>query len=104
MGLKEEIFAAPAEEERELVTAWGKEMQVGCMSAADMVAISDGKTETGAFVGKVLVRSLFDGEGNLIFTDEDLPQLMKKGHKTIKRLFDAAARVNGIDEKALAKN
>ena len=51
--------------------------------------------------------SLSDGDGNLIFTDQDIQTLSKKSARQLDKLFDVATRLSGITDKNvedMAKN
>ncbi len=59
------------------------------------------------FRARLLVSSLCNAEGKLIFTDIDIQALSKKSAKPLDRLFDVATRLSGITDKnveEMAKN
>jgi hypothetical protein len=59
------------------------------------------------FTEKLAVYTVCDEEGNLVFTPEDIPELAKKSAVVMQRIFEVAARLNGLREKdveAAAKN
>lgn len=60
------------------------------------------KNEDSAF--RLLVRSVYDEEGNRAFADEDIPALKASSKRKVIELQDAVARVNGWKAEEEVKN
>jgi len=52
---------------------------------------------------RLLANSICDESGNLIFTEEDIPQIAKLDAELIDTLAEAIMDLNGIGEKAVEK-
>jgi len=73
----------------------------------ELASFRDGKISPEHFRAKLLVRCIADEQGKRVFTDEDAAALSGKSSQVLLRLYDVAARLNGIGVKAvddLAKN
>jgi hypothetical protein len=86
---------------REEVPEWGGEVWIRVLSAADQVKIAEAGGEAALGPARVLVAALVDEDGTRLFTDEDLPELMKEDFPVIMRLFQRAAKVNGLTSAEL---
>lgn len=63
--------------------------------------------DPGGFRVALLVRTIVDEAGELIFTDDDLDMLLDKDAKKLEKLFEASCELNGFTDKDvedLAKN
>lgn len=76
---------------------------VGAVSAADWMDCQDaalkdkdegGRGSTAPWVGRMLVKSIVDEDGNRLFGDEDAEELMRRPLAVINRLYKAADAVN----------
>lgn len=61
--------------------------------------ISNFRNETDGTM-HLLVQSVRDESGNLLWSVDDIPKLRKSSRKRIGELINAAMRVNGLDDKA----
>ena len=95
------------------IPEWKGSVRLRGMSAADREALEqevtdkNGKVITKHIRVKLLVRSIVDGDNNLMFTEGDIETLNKKSSLVIDRIFLAAQKLNGMSEAAvddLAKN
>jgi hypothetical protein len=60
-----------------------------------------GSKDYGDILMCLLVRSMVDEDGELLFTDDDADALGEKLHGALDRLFDAAMELNGLSERAI---
>jgi hypothetical protein len=99
------------------VPEWGKDAQVrikvmsGDEQAAyerSMVKIKGTSQEADIanHYAKLLARCMCDNEGRRLFNDSQIDALGKKSFRALKRLHDAATKLNGLDKsiEELAKN
>lgn len=82
------------------VPEWGCTLRVGTMGVLDRVRVEssaakmDSPEGNAAFQATVVQLTAYNGDGALLFTPEDIPQLQQKSATAIARLFGAALRVN----------
>ena len=57
----------------------------------------DGKIDVKGMRAKLLVCCLCDDNGNELFNDSEIELLEKKNADVLQRLFDEAARLNGLN-------
>jgi hypothetical protein len=69
-------------------------------SAAELPMLKDDSDATY----RLLVRSVFEEDGEQTFTDDDIPKLKRASRRRVSDLLVAAARVNGLDGEVEAKN
>lgn len=67
--------------------------------AADMGVFEDKQDSNW----KLLVRSVFDENGEPVFTDADIPMLKRRSLRKMAPLVDVIQRVNGMDLEARTK-
>jgi hypothetical protein len=94
---REQILASRKERskpQRLEVPEWGGEVFVKVLSAEDQMSFGEGDPKT--MTGRVLVAALVDEEGERIFTDDDVAELMREEAPVIMRVFSVAAKVNGL--------
>jgi hypothetical protein len=96
-----------------MVKEWGGEVIVRMMTGAersafeDKVATTSGDINYVNFLEKLVVATVVDGNGNLMFTDADIPALANKSASAILTIAKVAKRINGLsaqDVEVLAKN
>jgi hypothetical protein len=113
MGLRDSILAADDSHRTKVdVPEWGTSLYVRDMSGGErdqweMVAFKDGKVSPEHFRAKLLVRCLCDEQGQRVFQDSDTEALSAKSATVLARLYEVAARVNGLtqgDVDELTKN
>ena len=96
---REEILAAgELKKERVEVPEWGESVWVREMSATDMMAwsaLDKAELTIPAFVAMALC----DADGERICTLEDAEALGNKSFDALKRVHEAALRLNGLSEK-----
>lgn len=63
-----------------------------------------GKTRevtTNHLRARLAVMACVDGDGKLLFTEADIPQLGRKSSRAIDRIYEVAARLSGISDDDL---
>lgn len=93
------------------VPEWGGTIRLQQMNAEESSAFSKSLDEHNARGGQngmylMLIHSARDLEGNLLFTEEDLPALKKKSIDVLNRLQRIALRLNKmgvVEELAIKK-
>jgi hypothetical protein len=91
------------------VPEWGCYVWVGSWTAGTRWRIlrdwqrgqSDGETRLD-MITLVVALSVVDEYGKRMFSDEDIPGLQQKTATALQRIFDAAMRLNGMSEVAVA--
>lgn len=97
------------------VPEWGGVVRIRTMSGTERDAMEqsllgpDGKPtrNTRGLRARVVALTAIDEEGNRLFTEGEAEQLGTKSAAALSRLFDAAAKLNGLtssDVEQLAKN
>ena len=99
--------------ERVDVPEWGGHIFVKLMSGTEKEAYVDsvrqlvgvGKTASYKFIlkgsgAKLVAATACDDNGKRIFRDEDVEALGRKSHKAMRRVIDAAGRLNGLSDDA----
>ena len=56
----------------------------------------DGKINTAGLRSMLVATCVCDEFGNALFTDEDIPDIEKKNASVLQRIFDEAAKLNGL--------
>lgn len=83
------------------VPEWGGHVEVRILSGAEMDAVFAAHAKDETPIGDVLlVECVVDDEGKRLFTAADLPALKAKSFAALKRVRDAAARLNGYGLEA----
>ena len=110
MTLREQILAAQDLERVAVdVPEWQCKVWLRVMSGAErdqidreLVQAPDGDT---SWLQRMLLRVLADEAGSRVFEEADLPAVMAKSGKVLRRPIDQAARLNGYGvAEELAKN
>jgi hypothetical protein len=108
---RDDILAAPdLATDQVKVEAWGGEVRIRELSAAEMEEFSawqetlkaDGKSARILSMAGLLVFCIVDQDGNRLFTLDDAPKLAGKNTKALTTVFAAACRLNGMGRKAEA--
>ena len=95
------------------VPEWGVDVVVRTMTGGERDAFESEISKAGGFVGmdnvraRLIVRTAVDESGARLFTDDDVVALSGKSAAALSRLFDVAARLNGLtkeDKEELAGN
>jgi hypothetical protein len=95
-----DILGAPKTKPKPVeVPEWGGTVYVRVMSAGDNEAMSNG--HRGSAVAKMLLMTLCDADGTLLFTVDQVPELDKLELPVAARLFTEAARLNGLSNEEL---
>lgn len=104
-SLREAILAAKDTELHPLeVPEWGLTIFVRTLTGADAQNFID-QSKKGDSLGRVALLCIANADGTPTFTEEDVPALVKKSMRALKRVQDFAMEVNGLNEdKAAAKN
>ena len=63
--------------------------------------VKDGKADISGMKVLVISKCAIDETGNLLFSHKDLEKLNQKSAKAINRLWDVAAKMNGIGDDSL---
>lgn len=116
--LKHKLLATP-DLKTAVVYEWGNDFHVRCMSGQGR---SDWGTAWEAYKKKLglgddcdvvhyyavmIVHTACEVDGSLLFSMDDVPELLKKTPASLKTVFDAARSVNGMGKDAVedaAKN
>lgn len=107
MGLsKEQILAASSAKtvEEVQVPEWGGSVYVRILKGSDrdsLVAMRTAQGEHAFFVGLIAVTVCDESGISLGFTPEDIPGLADKGLTPLTRIFNAAAKLNGLTATAV---
>lgn len=95
------------------VPEWKGSVMITTMPGTDRdaweasITNAQGKVTAENIRAKLVVRVAVDVDGKRIFTDDQAEQLGKKSAKVLSRLYNVAARLNGLtkeDIEELAKN
>ena len=107
---KATIFAAddlPTEDVE--VPEWGGVVTVRTMSCAETDSVmlearkrqigDDGKHyDISGWRARLVQLSVVNGDGSLLFSEDDIPSLQKKSSKVVERIAVVAMRLNGMDK------
>jgi hypothetical protein len=113
MNLKEQILKASDCPLKPItVPEWDCTLYIRTMSGAErdtweLTAFKDGKVSPEHFRAKLLVRCVCDEHGQRVFSDTDAADLSSKSATVLVKLYDVAAKVNGLtksDVDELTKN
>ena len=102
-GLRDQILAADdIERERAEVPEWDTHVWVRGLTAGEVEdfgrRFNTDKLEN--VMAGVLVKLIEDDDQRRVFEDEDVEALEAKSPQVIKRLFDIASRISGLDDIA----
>ena len=92
------------------VPEWNGYVYVKTMTGAERARFFEDTKENepdGQTWARQCVCSVVDKDGNSLFTDKDMPELVKKNGEVLHRLAIISSRINGLTESALkemAKN
>lgn len=108
---KEQILAANDSVVEEVeIPEWSGSVKVRGMTGKDRDAFEaslmekKGKSTEQNFANlraKLVSRTVVDDEGNLIFSEADIPAIGEKSAKAIDRIFKVAQRLSGIGQDAV---
>lgn len=91
-------------EETVPIPEWGVTLRVRGMSAADAAGLST-LSASDSYAQRMLSLCVCDDDGNQVYpTDADAAEIMGKSLPIVKRLLEAANRVNGIAEAGEKKD
>ena len=108
-NLREKIFSA-GDIEKELVEVkeWGVTLEIRSMTGAQRARVmahavdEKGKPDLEKVYPDLLIYTIYDPEsGELVFSESDRGELMKKNGAIIERLARVAMRLSGIGEQAV---
>ena len=101
--LREQILAADDLGSEDVdVPEWGDglTLKVRGLNAGEVEefgrAVNDGKLDN--LLAKMVAKVVMNGDGERVFTDDDVDALAAKSHVPIQRIFQAAQRVSGLDD------
>ena len=101
--LREQILAADDLGSEDVdVPEWGDglTLKVRGLNAGEVEefgrAVNDGKLDN--LLAKRVAKVVMNGDGQRVFTDDDVDALAAKSHIPIQRIFQAAQRVSGLDD------
>ena len=101
--LREQILAADDLGSEDVdVPEWGDglTLKVRGLNAGEVEefgrAVNDGKLDN--LLAKMVAKVVMNGDGQRVFTDDDVDALAAKSHVPIQRIFQAAQRVSGLDD------
>ena len=106
MGLREDILSVRDGKTEELdVPEWNRKVWIRTLSGSERDAVENliyqGNKKGGLknVRAEFAVRCLCDQDGKRIFTDGDAAQLGTKNGGALDRIFEAARRLNKLDQK-----
>lgn len=87
----------------------GATVIVGEMTALDRVRMRDdmqakGEQDVNAILGFLLVRCILDEDGRRVFDDADAEALSRQKTEPLMKLFEVAARLNGLELEGKKKS
>ena len=92
------------------VPEWSGCVWIKQMTAAERISLEEllspekKKNRSGLeIITLFLCRVLSDSDGNLLFTDDDAPELAKKNPEVLMRINDIAQEHNGMGKAAMEK-
>lgn len=94
------------------VPEWGGFVFVRSLSAKDRDTLESsmvqqkGKTRTVTlddFSAKLFVATVCDQEGNLLFSESDVPSLSRKSAAAVRRVLEVAQRLSGMNAEDVNK-
>ena len=101
--LREQILAADDLGSEDVdVPEWGDglTLKVRGLNAGEVEefgrAVNEGKLDN--LLAKMVAKVVMNGDGERVFTDDDVDALAAKSHVPIQRIFQAAQRVSGLDD------
>lgn len=109
MSLRDQILGATDAPATAIeVTEWGTTVYLRTMTGTDreaweMSAFKDGKAVMEQFRAKLLARCIVDNKGERVFSDADIPALSAKSGAVLSRLYDTAAKLNGLTKADVAE-
>jgi hypothetical protein len=104
----EDVLAVEDTDYTEIEIAKDKSVRLGTLSSADLLKWLEENDEKGVKDNglKLVAQSLVDADGNRIGRLAEIIRLRDKAPKTVKKLVDAAATLNGLTvaKKVAEKN
>jgi hypothetical protein len=101
---REQILAARHREDRKPVKVsvpeWGGDVYLRVMTVADQVALSE-DVKPAEMPVQVLLHCLVDENGTRLLEEEDAEALAEEDFPLVLRLFNEAAKLNGLTSKEL---
>lgn len=103
MNLREQILATTLKSEPVTIPRWNATLVVWEMDSRQRVDFASAmekrkeEDDNAAFAAELLVRTVRDEAGHLVFTLADVEALTKQPGQAVEDLASAAARVNGLD-------
>ena len=86
--------------EEVFIEEWGETLHVRGLTAGEVEQfgrdVNEGKIDD--IMARLAVMVTTNGDGTRVFEDDDIEALSGKSPKAVKKLFDAAQRVSGLDE------
>lgn len=88
------------------VPEWGGTVRIRTMTGADRMrfqrlsAKQKGKSPDNLFEA-LLIATVIDDNGDPLFTPADIVKLSEKSNVAIQRVFEAAAKLNGLGDGAI---
>lgn len=106
MLTKEQIFAADDLKYADVdVPEWGGKVRVRIMTGRQrqqfQAAYLGKKGMDETFMERLILATTIDGDGEPMFTEKDLEALGKKSSLALNKVFEAAARLNGMTQESV---
>jgi len=110
MSLKDEILAMDdLRTEQVEVPEWGRTVTLRQLTNeamdefidAVMAGRDDSSVRITGLKAQLLVASIIDDNGELVFGPDDVPALQRKSAAALNRLFEVAQRLNNLGEQSL---
>jgi hypothetical protein len=103
ISLREKILAVRDVTETELYIAeWGTSVTVRALTALERERFEERYAEakqSGQIRALVAVMACRNEDGDLIFTEEDIPSLAQKSAAALIRIYDASIRISAISKE-----
>lgn len=98
MLTKEEILSITDKAVKEIeIPEWGGTVFIRGMSIED-VEYCQSLTDDPQTLQKTIVRFVSDADGNLLFTEKDIPKMKKKSIQAFRRIMNEIKAFNSLDE------
>jgi len=83
-------------------SVWVQEMDAATRDRFDAWVVKKESNEVGGMRLRVLIATVINEDGTLMFSDLDIPDLMSKSSRATSRLSDVGMILSGMNEEAAA--
>ena len=81
-------------------SVWVQEMDAAARDRFDAWVVKRAGNEVGGMRLRVLIATVVNEDGTPMFSDLDIPDLMKKSSRATSRLSDVGMKLSGMNEEA----